>query len=259
MSRYHQEASQAPESPVAVNLEWKAAPQDGKPGFRYWDKESESRLNVKPPFKFIFLDEWCGVKGYSKSLNARVYSSEWKARESKTTPIFVGAMVDGNPREIARGPYSAIKGQIPNGAKFHRVVYALTPWKGALGIVRIWMGGSISQMWDTFTEQNPKVLAPGTAIVWNGELHTEEGHMMNWSVPILTFCECQPETESKAKEADGQLREFFKKRAEYYAERDGGAETKQTAQVDPQLLPPSASQPNEPMTVDEIAEDDIPF
>lgn len=106
-------------SPCSRTIEFK-----GDTGtFQYYDKSTETNVEVPLPFSFIFMDELNGVTGFSDANKQGIYSNE--VHNLTTQILSVG--IYKSPFKII-GKYKDIKGEIAKiGGKFMKSVYIFLP------------------------------------------------------------------------------------------------------------------------------------
>lgn len=109
--------AQKSSNPTKKFLEWKSNDKC----FSYYDKDKGEKVKVELPLKFMFLEHYHTVKGYSDSAETGIYSNEVYAvsTEELNVRLFNGG-------EIASGLYKDIKDQVARaGGKYHRSVYVV--------------------------------------------------------------------------------------------------------------------------------------
>ena len=111
--------------PVASNTEritnkyyeWKSNDK----GFEYYDRDTQSKVEVKLPLKLLFLEHYTTVKGWSDSANSGIWSNEVYATGSEKL------VVRNSKGVIAEGLYADIKEKIKMaGGKYVKSIYCMT-------------------------------------------------------------------------------------------------------------------------------------
>jgi len=113
----HQQESNKSSNPTTKYLEWKSNDKS----FSFYDKSKGENVKVELPFKFIFLQHYHTVKGWSDASGSGIYSNEvyFIGSEPMSVKSFKGGV-------IAEGLYKDIKPSITNaGGKYHRSVYVM--------------------------------------------------------------------------------------------------------------------------------------
>lgn len=139
----HQQESNKSSNPTTKYLEWKSNDKS----FSYYDKSKGENVKVELPLKFVFLQHYHTVKGWSDASNSGIYSNEvyYIGSEPMAVKSFKGGL-------IAEGLYKDIKPAITNsGGKYHRSVYVMLE-DGSLA--NISLKGAVVREWSTFMEDN---------------------------------------------------------------------------------------------------------
>jgi len=139
----HQQESNKSSNPTTKYLEWKSNDKS----FSFYDKSKGENVKVELPFKFIFLQHYHTVKGWSDASGSGIYSNEvyFIGSEPMSVKSFKGGV-------IAEGLYKDIKPSITNaGGKYHRSVYVMLE-DGSLA--NISFKGAVVREWSIFMENN---------------------------------------------------------------------------------------------------------
>ena len=139
----HQQEANKSSNPTTKYLEWKSNDKS----FSYYDKSKGENVKVELPLKFVFLQHYHTVKGWSDASNSGIYSNEvyYIGSEPMAVKSFKGGL-------IAEGLYKEIKPAITNaGGKYHRSVYVMLE-DGSLA--NISLKGAVVREWSTFMEDN---------------------------------------------------------------------------------------------------------
>lgn len=162
------------QNPSKYFLEWKS----DKGNFEYYDKETEQKIDVNLPFKFLTLKEMHTVKGWSDSSESAIWSNEVKyiGTEELKVRSFKGG-------EIATGLYKDIKNRVKDfGGHYVKSIYIMTE-DGE--IWNLQLKGSAVQQWGDFTQKTKSRLGDEWVEV-TGADQRKKGSI-KYSVPIFTF------------------------------------------------------------------------
>ena len=146
--------AQPQSNPATKFLEWKSNDQC----FEYYDKESQKKVQVPLPFKFLVLDELHTVKGWNDATSSAIYSNEVKyiSKEPMTVKPFKG-------NEIAKGLYKDIKDKVVSaGGHYTKSIYIMLE-DGLLANIQL--KGSAVQKWGEFTNKTRNRLADEWVVV----------------------------------------------------------------------------------------------
>jgi len=108
------------QNPAAKTMEWKGGSDSGH--WKYWDKDAQTEVAVKG-LRFLVLDELSSVSGWAEQYNGSGFSNEVHStnNEPLVVRVFVGK---GKTKVVAEGLYADIKGNLPAGLKYTKVIYA---------------------------------------------------------------------------------------------------------------------------------------
>lgn len=147
--------AQPQQNPATKFLSWKSNDKC----FEYYDKETEAKIQVPLPFKFLVLDELASVKGWSDSLTGNIISNEVKfiSKEIITAKCFhKNAKGEKSTTEIAKGLYKDIKEKVNvAGAKYHKSIYVMLE-DGTMANIQL--KGAAVQKWGEFTQKTKQRL-----------------------------------------------------------------------------------------------------
>lgn len=151
MSSNRKQAFTSPATnPATKFLSWKS----NEKIFSYYDKETQTNIDVKLPFKFLVLDELSSVKGWSDSLGGQIISNEVKfiSKEVITAKCYHKNLKGEKvTTEIAKGFYSDIKEKVNvAGGKYHKSVYVMLE-DGTLANIQ--MKGAVVAQWGNFSQK----------------------------------------------------------------------------------------------------------
>lgn len=103
-------------NPAQRFLEWKSNDKN----FSYYDKASGQNISVDLPLKFLFLEHYHTVKGWSDSAGSGIWANEVFLTGTEELTVKSKAGV------IAKGLYKDIKTQVNNaGGNYYRSIYVM--------------------------------------------------------------------------------------------------------------------------------------
>jgi hypothetical protein len=198
--------TQPQSNPATKFLSWKSNDKC----FSYYDKESETNVNVELPFKFLTLDELASVKGWSDSLTGSIISNEVKFISKEViTAVCYHKNLKGEKTttQIAKGLYKDIKEKVNSaGAKYHKSVYIMLE-DGTLANIQ--MKGACVQKWSEFTQKTKQRL-PDEWIIVEKSVDGKKG-AVKFTTPEFKFLKSLSEEESKqADECFNTLETYLK-------------------------------------------------
>ena len=130
-------------NPTSKFLEWKSNDKV----FSFYDKENKENVRVDLPLKFLVLEEYHTLKGFSDSDQCGIFSNEvlFIGKEEVEVKTFKG-------RVIAKGLYKNVKSIVnAQGGIYHKSIYAVTD-KGEL--INISLKGACVAAWSIFTDKS---------------------------------------------------------------------------------------------------------
>jgi len=105
-------------NPATKFLKWKSNDQC----FEFYDKEARKKVKIQLPFKFLFLQHYVTVKGWSNAAGSGVWSNEVYSTAHEIIEV-----KDSNGT-ICKGLYKKNKAIIDaSGGQYHRSIYCMTP------------------------------------------------------------------------------------------------------------------------------------
>ena len=193
------QAFQAPQSnPATKFIDWKSNDKC----FEYYSKESQSKVQIPLPFKFLVLDELHTIKGWNDATSSGIFSNEVKfiSKEVMTVKPFKG-------NEIAKGLYKDIKDKVQSaGGHYVKSIYIMLE-DGSLANLQL--KGSAVQKWGEFTAKTRQRL-PDEWVVVNGVIDGKKG-AVKFTTPDFKFERSLSESESEqADEAFNVLESYLK-------------------------------------------------
>lgn len=204
--------------PCKLWLEWK-----GGPGIlSYWDKnkgESGERVEMdvrKKPFRFIFLEQTCTVRGYSKAHKCGVYANEIPDRGTGDHPFTVKLFSD--KATIVTGLWADIKDTVTSkrfGGGFAKNVYIAYKDGDKLAIGAIQMSGCALGPWIEFENANRKAIGEQGVVIGCGDKDDSGG--VEFYPPTFGLCTITPESNLAAKKLDVDLQAHLQP---YFAKAD---------------------------------------
>ena len=191
-------STEKPKSPCVRYFEWNGNAEHGGT-FKYYDKAQQKEVSVKPPFKFIVLDELTTIKGFCKADGSFYYSNEVRS----TTKDVLSVKTKKGLK--ASGVWSDIKGQL-TGSDFCKSVYVLfmdgsEPKVGNVSIMKSAIAG-----WFDFCKAN--VLSKSWVVI-NTALDQKTGSI-SFKAPKYESLPASEKEIAQAKALDAQLQEFLK-------------------------------------------------
>jgi hypothetical protein len=161
-SNRRQVFAQPQQNPATKFLIWKSNDKF----FEYYDKETDAKIQVPLPFRFLVLDELASVKGWSDSLTGNIISNEVKfiSKEIITAKCFhKNAKGEKSTTEIAKGLYKDIKEKVNvAGAKYHKSIYVMLE-HGTMANIQL--KGAAVQKWGEFTQKTKQRLPEEWVII----------------------------------------------------------------------------------------------
>ena len=193
----HAQETQVNNNPTSKYLEWKSNDK----AFSFYDKTIGEKVEVKLPMKFLFLQHYHTVKGFSDTSNSGIYANEvyWIGSEEMTVRSFKGGV-------IAEGLYKDIKPKIVNaGGKYHRSVYVMLE-DGTIANLSI--KGAVVKEWSDFMSDNQN-LADNQWIEIK-EAKDEKKGSIKYSTPVFSIGEAISKDVSKtADQRADDLKEYL--------------------------------------------------
>ena len=174
MSNRKQAFAQPQSNPATKFIEWKS----NEKAFEYYDKETQKKVAIPLPFKFLVLDELHTVKGWNDATSSSIYSNEVKfiSKEIMTVKPFKG-------NEIAKGLYKDIKEKIvAAGGHYTKSIYVMLE-DGSLSNLQL--KGSSVQAWGEFTQKS-RARLPEEWIIVKTAKDGKKG-AVKFSMPDFTF------------------------------------------------------------------------
>jgi len=174
MSNRKQAFATPQSNPATKFIEWKS----NEKAFEYYDKETQKKVAIPLPFKFLVLDELHTVKGWNDATSSSIYSNEVKfiSKEIMTVKPFKG-------NEIAKGLYKDIKEKIvAAGGHYVKSIYIMLE-DGSLANLQL--KGSSVQAWGEFTQKTRNRLPEEWVIVKTAK-DGKKG-AVKFSMPDFTF------------------------------------------------------------------------
>lgn len=162
-------------NPTSRFLEWKSEDKQ----LAFWSKEAQQNELVPLPFKFLVLEEYHTIKGFSDSDNIGIYANEVLTIGSQELEVktFKG-------RVIAKGLYKNIKQVVDQaGGRYHKSIYGVTP-EGEL--INIQLKGSSIAKWSEFTQKGAWKRLKDEWVVIDSAEELQKGRV-KYSVPNFKF------------------------------------------------------------------------
>lgn len=169
----HAQLETTTSNPTSRYLEWKSNDK----AFKFYDKQAGENVIEKLPMKFLFLQHYHTVKGFSDASNSGIFSNEVYhiGSQEMTVRSFKGG-------EIAKGLYKDIKPKVvAAGGNYHRSVYAMTE-DGS--IVNLSFKGAVVSAWSDFFSEKKGLL--DNQWVEINEAEDKKKGSVKYSVPVFT-------------------------------------------------------------------------
>lgn len=181
-------------SPCSKFISWKNGT------FSYWDKATESNIEIKIPVRFLVLDTLNTIKGYSDTDQSGFWSNE--VRDTKKEIITVYTKVGVK----AKGLYEQVKANPAcTGAKYCQSVYIALVEGDKLSLANIQMTGAAVSAWIDFTKDND--LYKG-AIEVNSSIEGKKG-ATKYQIPVFTKVDVTDKINKEAENLDKTLQEYL--------------------------------------------------
>lgn len=224
--------------------------------FRYYDKEKQERVDLKPDFTFILLDTLMSVRGWHEPSESGIVSNE--VRDTRFEPMAVRAFKGGN---IASGLYAEIRESVAAaGGHFTVTLYCGFKDGGKLVMGAVQLKGAALSAWFEFAKKNRKAIYEMGVRV-KGSKKDKKGKV-EFHVPVFSLVSVSEDTNKEAVFLDTELQEYLK---DYLARTrialPPGERPQPDAPADADQEPPTEPQ-TEPTTEKPSAEepvDDVPF
>src|ERR1035438_2675011 len=176
-------------NPAKHFIEWKSDKKD----FQYYNKETETSVEVKLPVRFLVLDTLSTIKGFSDTDQSGFWSNE--VRDIKIEQFTVRT----KKGECAKGLYENIMGgRDMTGAKYYQSVYAIMKEGKEFIMVNFQIGGSALGQWIEFRKKNK--IYDG-AIEVKTTIEGTKGKTV-YNMPVFTKIATTPESDTQAKKMD---------------------------------------------------------
>jgi membrane-bound inhibitor of C-type lysozyme len=182
-------------NPATKFLNWKSNDQQ----FAYYDKDKAENVEVKLPFKFLFLKQLQSVKGWSDALSGQIISNEVEfvgTQEINAVCYHKNIKGESTKTTIAKGLYSNIKDAVVSaGAKYHKSIYIMLE-DGTLANIQL-KGASVKE-WGDFFNKSKSRLADEWVVVKSAKAGKKGA--VKYFTPEFTFE--RSITEDEAMQAD---------------------------------------------------------
>lgn len=206
----------------------------------YYDKEVGENVEIPTPLKFIVLDQFATVKGWSDQDESGYWSNEVKAVGKDTLNVRTKNGLK------ASGIWKDIKGEVSiAGAKYHASIYIVAPGREGLEISNLSLSGAALKAWLEFTKKNNIVTNSVTLTEW---ADAKKGSV-SYKVPVFVATPMEKTEKEEAIKLAKQLREYHN---QYFSYTPDGED--HTASVDAKEDVVIEDIDDEPINLD-----DIPF
>lgn len=166
----------------------------------YWDRDSQSSVELPMPLEFIVLDQLSTVKGWSDSDNSGYWSNEVRSvgKDELAVRTNAGLKEKGLWKDIKNSPSLS-------GAKYHTSIYMAVVFNGEMQIANLAIAGAALNAWIDFSKKtnlhNSKVVLSG----WSDE---KKG-AVKYKVPIFEAQPMGAEEKESAVGLDKELQEYL--------------------------------------------------
>lgn len=206
-------------NPTTKTFEW----QGSKGGFKYYDKETKTNIEVPYPFKFIVLDTLSTISGFDDASQSGYWSNEIRnIKEDILT-------VRNKQGVCATGVYeSVITSRDTKGSKFCQNVYIVYFDGKQMKIGNIKLVGAALSAWFDFRKTN-KVFEIAISV----SAHTEaKKGATTYQVPIFKAIPISKESDEAAKKLDTELQEYLNAYFKVQKTKTSETTTEQAVQAD---------------------------
>lgn len=171
----------------------------------YYDKESGENVEVPTPLKFVVLDQFATIKGWSDQDESGYWSNEVKSVGKDTLNVRTKAGLKES------GLWKDIKGSIGiAGAKYHASIYIAAQGRDGMEIQNLSLTGAALNAWIEFTKNvNVK-----TNTVTLAEWADAKKGSVSYKVPVFTS---EPMEDGEKEEALGLAKELRAYHNEYFS------------------------------------------
>lgn len=169
----------------------------------YYDKESQTNIDVPLPLSFVVLDQLATVKGWSDNDQSGYWSNEVKSagQDAITVRTSKGEKATGIWKEIKSDPAVA-------GAKFNASVYIAAPGRDGLEIQNIAFSGASLNAWIEFVNANKGVTRGKNKVSITGFLDAKKG-AVKYQVPVFEAEEISQAELDEAFKLDEELQDYL--------------------------------------------------
>jgi len=192
-------------------LQWKNG------GFQWYDKETETKMEIKLPVKFLVLDTLSTVKGYSDANQSGFWSNEVRDTKKEILSVYTKKGL------AAKGLYEEVKVHANcTGAKYSQSVYIALIEGDTLSLCNIQLMGAAVSAWIDFRKDNPDIFTGGIEVATS--IQGKKGATV-YQIPVFTKIEVSNDLNEKAKELDVILQQYL---TQYFKKSDPTIENDNT-------------------------------
>jgi hypothetical protein len=183
-------------NPATKFIEWSGS----KGTFKHYDKETESNIENKLPFRFLILDCLSCIRGYSDADQSGFWSNE--VRSTKTDELVVRT----KKGICFKGLYENLAGARDcTGTKYCQSVYVAIQDGKEYKIACLQFTGAALGAWIDFRKKN-KVYDGAVEVA---EMIEGKKGATVYQIPVFKMITTKPETDELAKKLDTELQEYF--------------------------------------------------
>lgn len=201
-------------NPAKKWLEWKGSKDQGF--FQYYDKDEGENIEVKDKMRFLVLEEFHAVGGWSDDEESGIYSNEvlFIGKEPLKVKTYSG-------KEIAEGLYKEIRNTVSDaGGKYKKKIYAVMNGE----IVVIELHGAATQSWGDFTKKDHRRLKEEWVTV--EKVEERKKGAIKYKVPIFQF------DKSMSDEELAEVTELAQPLIEYLEGKNGSTEQTSASDIE---------------------------
>lgn len=175
-----------------------------KGNIKYFDKATETNIEVNLPITFIVLDQLATIKGWHDPSESAIYSNEVK--DIRSERLLVKSFKGG---QIAEGFYTEIKDKISaNGGGFALNIYIAYYDADILKIGSLILKGAALGAWMEFNKINKKNLLTNAVSIESFD-RGKKGSV-SFTTPVFSLKKISEETLKNAVGLDIELQNYLK-------------------------------------------------
>lgn len=178
----------------------------------YYDKEAGEDVQVPTPLKFVVLDQFATIKGWSDQDNSGYWSNEVKqvGKDILNVRTKSGLKESGIWKDIKGSPGVA-------GAKYHASIYIAAKGRDGMEIQNLALAGAALNVWIDFTRKNDVRKNTVTLTEWKDE---KKGSV-KYKVPVFVSTPMEDGERDEAIELAKELRTYHNEYFSYTPDEEG--------------------------------------